>query len=361
MPRIAVVIPGIMGSELWTSSPGSGRQDIWSADMRATYTSILQGNFLLHWSGQAAEAKVLRDIRFPPIPGAVLTVWGKIEKYLDAHGEFSKQDGQVWFGYDWRDSLINTARRLKLALDRSSGEDVSVPPPIGSETKFQFFAHSMGGLVLRTAVGERVLHPSWIDRIFYIGSPLRGSPEAFNKLYGKDLPLPYIKTIFQLIAWKNKQQFINELRKALRTFPSVYQLLPQSDWAYIHESPFRDCNPLKEDVINRSNQEYARQVHEAATRGKTVLEQENVNWFAICVTSHSKRPTDVFYQTRACQDEYEIISVLNAIDEGDGVVPLYSASDCYTSSPPRLAVVGVDHGKLCDADSVVALLRTHDR
>ncbi len=113
------------------------------------------------------------------------------------------------FPYDWRKPIEFNAKRLNAFIEHVKGKLKAK----GKEPTVSFFTHSMGGLVLRSALGLRKPKP-WqgIGRIAFISPPFRGScaiPET-------------------LIAGEKNGWFSDEedFRKLARSFPSVYQMIP---------------------------------------------------------------------------------------------------------------------------------------
>ena len=358
MERVAVLIPGIMGSSLWHDD-GSGRVDIWAEDFSKTYRGLIRATAPLAWVGKKASAEVMKKVWFSPSPWRAIDLWGAIETYVAGHPEFGQPARQVWFGYDWRQSLLESAKDLGAALSAHTGENVAAPPPIGSETRFVIIAHSMGGVLARVAVGRKELHPGWLERVITIGSPLQGAPQALNSLYGTVSPIPYLTLLIRLFHPVNGQPFFDALRLCMQSFPSAYQLLPHKGWSYLYRGPQHASNALDENDIPTSYKEGAREAHEAVRIGGRELAQAHTTWRAIYTRSHPSRPTEMLYQVRSGQGGYDIEKILLKTDLGDGTVPALSATDGHTASPPALPVTAVTHHKMCNDTSVLNQLRLH--
>ena len=113
------------------------------------------------------------------------------------------------FPYDWRKPIDFNAKRLNAFIEHVQGKLKAN----GKESTLSFFTHSMGGLVLRSALGLRKPKPfEGIGRIAFIAPPFRGS-----------CGIPKV-----LIAGERNGWFSNEedFRKLARSFPSVYQMIP---------------------------------------------------------------------------------------------------------------------------------------
>lgn len=117
------------------------------------------------------------------------------------------------FPYDWRKPLEQAAERLVAFTEHILGK-LTTPR---FRPKVSFVTHSMGGLVLRSALGK--LGFENVYRAVFIAPPFRGScaiPEVLIKgeksgLFGSD----------------------EDFRKIARTFPAVYQLIPDFDGAAV--------------------------------------------------------------------------------------------------------------------------------
>jgi len=209
MRDLVVVLPGITGSVL-TKDGG----DLWAPSGEAL------------WQYVVSRGRSLDALRLPPHDPNVPPENGIIAADLvqDFHGVFGlgKIDGYsnlavricdsfvfdrnnfITFPYDWRLSNRVNAGRLKKLVDENLKHLRIVEP----ETGVVLIAHSMGGLVSRYYL--EVLE-GWHDCSAFItfGTPFRGSVNAIDYLAN---------------GYKN---FLMDLTNVMRTFPSVYELLPR--------------------------------------------------------------------------------------------------------------------------------------
>ena len=181
------------------------------------------------------------------------------------HKEFRGKGRTVKFAYDWRESLMNVARSLRSQLD------VHAP----KNARFVFLTHSMGGLVVRIALALKVLQPKNVDRIIHIGSPLQGAPMAFRSAYGKAL-LPMLSELTKLFHWKNADQFFKHLLDNVRTFPSIYQLMPPRRYPYLFYSPSHRSNPLDEPAIPDEFRKVAQVAHDLIEESDKIIVRNGV-------------------------------------------------------------------------------------
>ncbi len=114
------------------------------------------------------------------------------------------------FGYDWRQRLEDSARRLCLFMD----EIVEHERRAGRPGTLGFVTHSMGGLLLRSALTLRQRTDPFegIDRVVFIAPPFRGA----------------LGSTFALVAGETDEWLGigPAYRKIARSFPAVYQMTP---------------------------------------------------------------------------------------------------------------------------------------
>jgi hypothetical protein len=126
------------------------------------------------------------------------------------------------FAYDWRLDNSITAGLLRRYIDEF------VVPASGSAI-VDIVAHSMGGLVTRKYAA--LYNDARLNKVIYLGTPHGGSPKAFNVLALDDSLATKFFT-FPASWFVNAQT----MARLSRTFPSVYQLLPQSTPFVRHEA-----------------------------------------------------------------------------------------------------------------------------
>ncbi|MEL6811508.1 MAG: hypothetical protein AAFP76_09255 [Bacteroidota bacterium] len=198
-----IIIPGIQGTKLFNVNE-KDFTTVWSG-IKKFFSNIhmlrLQKNGI---SDIGAETIIERaDVEN--------LAYSEIINYLKSKGY------RVFiFGYDWRKSNMETAKELKLYLERLTDKL--------NTSSFNFLTHSMGALVLSSYLKiiseeqrNKVLH-----RAIFAVPPFLGSVEAsFNLVVGKSR------------LFNSSDDF----RKIARTFPSVYELLPVYEGAYEFEDP----------------------------------------------------------------------------------------------------------------------------
>ena len=211
MTDVVVLLPGITGSVLRDSR---GR-DLWAPTAgTAARALITLGRSLadLELRDEDADDGVTAPLMIPDlhlIPGLwKIDGYSKLSGYLQR--QFAVTPGKNFFPfpYDWRRDNRVAAHRLKEQTDRWLREWRRESP----DAKLILVGHSMGGLVARYFLE---CLEGWRDtrRLVTFGTPYRGSLNALNFLANgmrKQLgPVPVL-----------------DLSRLLRSFPSIYQLLP---------------------------------------------------------------------------------------------------------------------------------------
>ena len=211
MTDVVVLLPGITGSVLRDSR---GR-DLWAPTAgTAARALITLGRSLtdLELRDEDADDGVTAPMMIPDlhlIPGLwKIDGYSKLSGYLQR--QFAVTPGRNFFAfpYDWRRDNRVAARRLKEQTDRWLWEWRRESP----DAKLILVGHSMGGLVARYFLE---CLEGWRDtrRLVTFGTPYRGSLNALNFLvHGMQKRLGPIPVL--------------DLSRLLRSFPSVYQLLP---------------------------------------------------------------------------------------------------------------------------------------
>ena len=354
--RVAVLLPGIMGSTLRLRGNGI---EIWSEDFGENYRLLLRNPSMLVWSDRVgpADADLLKVVR-GTLPWPRFRLWKKTIDAIHSHNDFHEPDSVLLMGYDWRQSLLDSASELARRLnERRSGVHAQRGDAKPIE-RFVFVTHSMGGFLVRIAFAEGLIDKSVIDRIIHIGSPLLGAPTVFVSAY-QDGRLPWIEPLSDALhRKKNRHRFFDLLLESMRTFPSVYQLMPPTDYKYIGYTRSHHHNPLDGDppsLINEPMRDHAKAAHDLLAKAEMHLRSSNVPVFSIYTEVH-KRPTEVHFVVRSQENPVPryLIEEIDSTDVGDGTVPSYSAAGC--DSCEKRAVGNVSHAVMCNATKIVDLV-----
>ena len=358
MSRIAVVLPGIMGSILSYNESGH-ITEIWGEDFNQNYRRLLKNPDLLKWTGQVACAKLLETVNVSSlIPFYKLHLWKKSLELISTINDFQPPGGLIKCGYDWRPSLTETAPWLINHLSDQIGAPLGSVRPQGKPTCV-FLTHSMGGLLIRIAIGMDLIHPTWIDRIIHIGSPLEGAPVSFRVAFDRT-SLPLLNELLRLFHWKNYALFKNNLLHCIRSFPSIYELFPRKELKYIWYSQSAISNPLEENYLSPFCRYLAETAHSLLAEAERRIVTNKTKTFCIYTAIHESKPTEIMYRIQALgppDPGYEIEEVMLTTPHGDGTVPKDSASGAGLSALGK-SVLNVEHALLCNSASVSEILST---
>ncbi len=218
---IAIVLPGIMGSNL-----DQGSKKVWINYMR----------FLV---GDLSKLDISRkDILASSI---IKTSYKKIVDYLSAEYDV------VTFAFDWRLPLTDAAELLKAKIEQYLAFKVPI----------KIIGHSMGGVVTRDFIINhpatwKKLNASKDFKLLLLGAPLGGSYRIPYVLSGKD---PIISQLSKIDLKHTKKELLDMFRK----FPGLLGLLPvakdsvdfadQNVWQQMRNASLFDWNiPDKKDL-----------------------------------------------------------------------------------------------------------------
>lgn len=199
MKQVAILVPGIMGSELYLHD-----QLIWPGPAR----SLVFKYKLMH--------ELLRpDLRV----GDIIRTFSFSEQYQSLVDSLAKcgftSDQKTFYAcpYDWRkrneDAATVLAQKIETITDQHHGD-----------LEITILAHSMGGLITRYYLESDLFTQSRgfgaVRRFIALATPHRGSPLALTAAMGMERRL-----------FLNAEQVKDLANKD--AFPAVYQLLPPTD------------------------------------------------------------------------------------------------------------------------------------
>jgi len=187
-----VVVPGIMGSELWL-----GQEKVWP-NVRQLFSNP---DLLRLTDDSALEARGLVN-ELVVVPNFIKQEkYGRLSDYLQESLGYEHGKDLMEFAYDWRRDVRDSAKRMAEAIDKW---DVEQPITI--------IAHSMGSLVSRYYI-EKLGGRHKIGRLIVIGGPHAGAPSMLIQLATKIAVLP-----FGILG--------NRLRDIVASFDSSFCVLP---------------------------------------------------------------------------------------------------------------------------------------
>jgi pSer/pThr/pTyr-binding forkhead associated (FHA) protein len=190
--RPVVVVPGLMGSELWL-----GSERLWFNPRTMISNPEV---FRLPGDPRIEARGILNDAVI--VPHIIqLRQYSALADYLVAGLGYTRGKDLLEFGYDWRQDVRLAAQRL---AERIEGWGAKAPTTI--------IAHSLGTLVTRYYV-ERLGGKRFVERIILMGGPHYGAPGALAAILNGPGMLPF-------------GMGDERMRAVLATFPSAYQILP---------------------------------------------------------------------------------------------------------------------------------------
>lgn len=344
IPDVIVLIPGILGSVLQKNG-----KDVWAisgsgiGQALATHWNSIQGLTLKGDSDkddlgdQVTAPRLIDDVHLIPwlwkIDG-----YSRIRRALTTSFQDVKAQVNFFeFPYDWRRDNRVAARRLQAesgkwlqARRKTTGND---------KAKLILVCHSMGGLVARYFL--EVLG-GWRDTLALItfGTPYRGSLNALNFIANgmkKKLgPIPII-----------------DLSNLLRSFTSVYQLLPIYPCHDEGNGMVRVKDAKKIPNLDAARAHAALCFHNEIRAAVEDNLKDNAylqNRYVIHPVVGTRQPT---LQSSRLAGTLEMLYSYNESDmEGDGTVPLVSATPIEIEQEKRETFIAERHGSLQNASEV---------
>lgn len=347
---MVVLLPGITGSVLQ-----KGGKDIWAISGQAAYRWLASaGRSLqdLHLQngepGDITATRVMPDAHI--VPGLVkIDGYAATSRMIDETFDIlpgSLTDHRpanfIEFPYDWRlDNRIHARRLAALIEDRLLEWRRHSGNP---QARVILVAHSMGGLISRYYL--EVLD-GWraCRALITFGTPYRGSLNALN-----------------FLANGYKKLFL-DLTEAMRSFPSVYQLLPiykalKVGGEYGRVAETRDV-PGVNETMARDALAFHREIEEQVNAHLDNREYRE-NGYAIVPVVGTRQPTlqsGVLAGGRVTVGLELPPWIDEMLDEGDGTVPRISATPIELSDAYRDSFVAERHGSLQCNRSILDDLR----
>ena len=207
-----VFIPGIKGSELVDTYPVDFPVRWSLEDMTFGNLTEDESDFLLRDGTYDTRLHLFREWR--PIRYA----YGEMIQHLRKH------DPHCYiFTYDWRRQIDASAQKLATFIQHVVGRHSGDVEP-----NVSFVTHSMGALVLRSAL--TILDDLPLHRIVFIAPPFRGAIDICKVLVAGEKN-----------GWLSNRE---SYRKLARSFPSVYQLIPNYANALVSSHNGTDLDPF---------------------------------------------------------------------------------------------------------------------
>ena len=344
MTDVVVLLPGITGSVLRDSA---GR-DVWAPTAGAAARALVTlGRSItdLELRDGDADDGVTAPLMVPDlhlIPGLwKIDGYSKPSAYLQR--QFAVTPGRNFFAfpYDWRRDNRVAARRLKEQADRWLWQWRQESP----EAKLILVGHSMGGLVARYFLE---CLDGWRDtrRLVTFGTPYRGSLNAVNFLvHGMQKRLGPIPVL--------------DLSRLLRSFPSIYQLLPiypcldLGDGALMRVSEVAGLPHVDPERARAANG-FHREIEQAVTAH---LDDEEYRRGRYTIHPIVGTFQATLLSARRSGGGVEVLGSYPGFEpDGDGTVPRVSATPIEFPHEEGAMFAAERHGSLQHNDSVLVQL-----
>ena len=360
--RPLVVVPGIMGSEL----------------------------YIVRNKGTAAE---FREPKWPPVGLLGVDIFKELEMpireqllvagteptldaystlltNLDAIG-YVRNRNLLFFAYNWIQSNLISGAQLKRAIDIFLAEFNSL---YGTDfEEVDVICHSMGGLVMRSAI---VNNQAAVNRVVYVATPHYGAPKAYFVLH-PDIATTGILTelafdIFNLVKDRDDFDDVDEALNRLASLcPSVYELLPNRyyienvDMLEIDPGPFTLSTYYTKTVSEtyfENKWQFPIGTHLNVRRGTRFTEElgreiPGEHLLILC----NDLPTD-----DEVQFEFDVVGFdeffapVASVRGGDETVPTWSAVAGGTppTTPPRY-VIATNHTQLPNSAAAFRAIKSY--
>jgi pimeloyl-ACP methyl ester carboxylesterase len=341
---VIVLLPGITGSVLQKDG-----KDVWAVSGGAVLRAILSlGESIsdLELRGDADDGvtapRLMPDLHL--IPGLwKIDGYGKVSRYI--RDTFDVEPGRTYFEfpYDWRRDNRLAAARLKRESDAwLHARRADVP-----DAKLVLIGHSMGGLVARYFLE---CLEGWRDTRMLVtfGTPYRGSLNALG-----------------FIARGLRKGFgpltLVDLSDLLRSFTSVYQLLPiypcyrgagSDELERVSETS--DVIPNLDPARAREADAFHREI-ERAVEAHLDDDEYRSHRYEIHPIVGTFQPTSLSAERGG--DGVEILRTYDGEDRGgDGTVPRDSATPIELAHEEGATFAAERHGSLQNLDSALVQL-----
>ena len=345
---VVILLPGITGSvlarngkEVWSTSVGS----IWRAV--TSFGGSVTG-LELDASGEpdgVTAPRLIPDLTI--VPGFIkIDGYTRIEHYLI--GELGLEAGKNYFSfpYDWRlDNRVNAKRLQKSAWQWLSAWRESSG---AADARLVLIGHSMGGLISRYFL-ECLEGWKHTRTLITIGTPHQGSLNAVN---------------FLVFGMKKGVGPLGlDLSPLLRSYPSVYQLLPIYrcvDSGGRHMSKVADAASggilphVKADMAGQALA-FHTEIQDAQTANARSSEYVEQGYRCVPLVG-IEQPT--FQSVRVGSGGVELLRTFEGRAEaGDGTVPRASATPIELEQQRREIFAAEMHGSLQNGDGALANIK----
>lgn len=321
-----IFIPGIMGSEIYC-----GDHQLWMKYRLGTGIShkemlLASDGYSPRDPGNACNAAA------GPVDGKVVRSFAGKDVYgedVDGLRRFFGDHLYV-FSYDWRKSPGIGADRLDAFVSRIQAENAGV--------KVRIMAHSMGGLVTQSFVSLPA-RAARVAAVVTIGTPYWGSPKSLLPLARGDTGPGVINPLDAILDNGEIKDLSSNMTGLYHLFPSNLYHAYHGGWLTMSEDskdpiPTADATAVAVDrQWSQTNLALYRQAISAHASIIDGFKPNGVRYLAI-VGAGQETMTDIEFDDDLFRDDWKW-----GYGDGDGTVPLLSAAQGRTGSPPAGANV----------------------
>lgn len=327
--QVAVVIPGIMGSEL-----SLGQQVVWPGTLAELVVPYNKMKELL--SSDVEPTGIIRSV-------SIFEQYDDLLTSLTTCGfvEDANPATLLVCPYDWRKSNEVAAERLAALIEKA---DVAH----GGELDISLIGHSMGGLVSRFYLESGNFNSragfGRVRRLITLGTPHLGAPVALMAALGME------KRLF--LNANQVQEIANDVR-----YPSLYQLLPPEGdpfvWDDDPDSRFAPVSVYESAIVTAlklvpQNIASAQEFH----RNLDVAKKPKAVDYFFFYGTRQQTPASIYLRNTG-QGAYRVRK-LELDDAGDGTVPVWSGMYSRIQGLP----VGGEHGTIYKNGMLKSVLAT---
>lgn len=337
-----VIVPGYMGSTLrdrttgeivWIDFGTIPKNPLKWDDWLTSLTEVMR-----YPNDDLEPAGLINEVLFI-LPWAKQEHYGRLFAALESMGynvdptKYDERERDVYaFPYDWRQDNRLSARELAAAVDRWRG--------FHPDAEVWMLAHSNGGLVARWYI-EREGGKNYVTRLLLMGSPWDGTPVAMRVLTrGFD---------YLLRRGFNPLGIAERTRGIIRTFPSIYQLIP-TQREFVRDTGGRPLDPYRDFEWLDTSKE--KQLLRAGRRFADTL-QDTLSVETLCFFGRKRPTTSSAVVTFDAGERIEQIDWHDS-DAGDGTIPEFSA--VHPNATQKLPFVA-SHGDIYAVEPVLEFLR----
>jgi pimeloyl-ACP methyl ester carboxylesterase len=321
MTRVAIVVPGIMGSELRLNG-----EVIWPGSFLSLFLPYGKMNELMNPNLDATD--LIRTY-------SVSTQYAKLIEDLERCG-FRENDAKPTLfvcPYDWRKDNALSAKTLADVIDKAFNTHPG-------NAEISLIAHSMGGLISRYYLesGDFNARPGFasVRQLITLGTPHRGAGLALAAAVGME------KRLF--LSAEQVKQLVSDVR-----YPALYQLLPPVGEPFVWDeektSEFGTIDIYDQQVAQtlglvQQNLQAAKDFHAKLDMAKRPVNQGKPVRYFFFVGTHQN--TISYIRLLKTPDNKYRVRKVELEGAGDGTVPSWSGAITGVQGQP----VGGEHSTI---------------